>query len=93
MGLKALELLPTHSICAIAFSVGSLRGEDLALEPADPTKGRADLDPTTSWFVLAWDAFKAPVFSYDEGLRLARAVGADLEGQLIGRLWIARTSG
>ena len=57
------------------------------------TKGRADLDPTTSWFVLAWDAFKAPVFSYDEGLRLARAVGADLEGQLIGRLWIARTSG
>jgi putative DNA methylase len=50
------------------------------------TKGRADLDPTTSWFVLAWDAFKAPVFSYDEGLRLARAVGADLEGQLIGRL-------
>ena len=39
------------------------------------TKGRGDLDATTSWFVLAWDAFKAPVFSYDEGLRLARAVG------------------
>ena len=50
------------------------------------TKGRGDLDPVTSWFVLAWDAFKAPVFSYDEGLRLARAVGADLEGQLIGKL-------
>jgi adenine-specific DNA methylase len=49
-------------------------------------RGRADLDPTTSWFVLAWDAFKAPVFAYDEGLRLARAVGADLEGQLIGRV-------
>jgi putative DNA methylase len=50
------------------------------------TKGRGDLDATTSWFVLAWDAFEAPVFSYDEGLRLARAVGADLEGQLIGRI-------
>ena len=50
------------------------------------TKGRGDLDATTSWFVLAWDAFKAPVFSYDEGLRLARAVGADLDGQLIGRI-------
>lgn len=50
------------------------------------TKGRGDLDATTSWFVLAWDAFKAPVFSYDEGLRLARAVGADLDGQLIGRV-------
>ena len=49
-------------------------------------RGRADLDPITSWFVLAWDAFKAPVFAYDEGLRLARAVGADLEGQLIGRV-------
>jgi adenine-specific DNA methylase len=48
-------------------------------------KGRADLDPVTSWFVLAWDAFKAPVFSYDEGLRLARAVGADLDG-MIGKI-------
>jgi len=48
-------------------------------------RGRADLDPTTSWFVLAWDAFKAPVFSYDEGLRLARAVGADLEA-MIGKI-------
>lgn len=50
------------------------------------TMGRGDLDATTSWFVLAWDAFKAPVFSYDEGLRLARAVGADLDGQLIGKI-------
>ncbi|MGR9202814.1 DUF1156 domain-containing protein [Rhizobium leguminosarum] len=50
------------------------------------TKGRGDLDAMTSWFVLAWDAFKAPIFSYDEGLRLARAVGADLEGQLIGKI-------
>lgn len=50
------------------------------------TKGRRDLDATTSWFVLAWDAFKAPVFSYDEGLRLARAVGTDLDGQLIGKI-------
>ena len=50
------------------------------------TKGRGDLDATTSWFVLAWDAFKAPVFNYDEGLRLARAVGADLDGQLIGKI-------
>jgi adenine-specific DNA methylase len=48
-------------------------------------RGKDDLDPVTSWFVLAWDAFKAPVFAYDEGLRLARAVGADLD-TLIGRL-------
>ena len=37
-------------------------------------RAKADLDPLTSWFVLAWDAFKAPKFSYDEGLRLAQAV-------------------
>ncbi|MBX5249963.1 DUF1156 domain-containing protein [Rhizobium sp. NLR4b] len=50
------------------------------------SKSRGDLDPITSWFVLAWDAFKAPVFSYDEGLRLARAVGVDLDGQVIGKV-------
>lgn len=55
-------------------------------------RGRADLDPITSWFVLAWDAFKAPVFAYDEGLRLARAVGVDLDGQLIGRMCEKRGS-
>lgn len=48
-------------------------------------RGKADLDPTTSFFVLAWDAFKAPSFAYDEGLRLARAVGADLD-RMIGRI-------
>ena len=46
----------------------------------------ADFDPATSWFILAWDAFKAPVFPYDEGLRLARAVGADLDGDIVGKL-------
>lgn len=48
-------------------------------------RGKADLDPATSFYVLAWDTFKAPSFAYDEGLRLARAVGADLD-QMIGRI-------
>lgn len=47
---------------------------------------RADLDPATAWLVLAWEAFHAPQFSYDEGLRLARAVGVDLESEVVGRL-------
>ena len=38
------------------------------------------------FFVLAWDAFKAPVFSYDEALRLARAVGTDLDKDIVHRL-------
>ena len=45
-----------------------------------------DLDPTTAFFVLAWDAFKAPAFAYDEALRLARAAGVDLDGQIVGHL-------
>lgn len=46
----------------------------------------ADIDPMTEWFVLAWDAFKAPVFPYDEGLGLARVVGLDLDRDIVGRL-------
>lgn len=56
------------------------------LEQLTHLKGRTELDPLTSWFVLAWDAFKAPVFPYDEALRLARAVGVDLDTEIIGRM-------
>lgn len=56
------------------------------LEQLTHMKARGDLDPLTSWFVLAWDAFGAPVFPYDEALRLARAVGVDLDGEVVGVL-------
>ena len=56
------------------------------LEQLTHRKANADLDPATAFFVLAWDAFKAPVFAYDEALRLARAVGVDLDGEVVGRL-------
>lgn len=49
-------------------------------------KAQADMDGPTAFYVLAWDAFKAVTFPYDEALRLARAVGVDLEAQIIGRL-------
>ena len=45
-----------------------------------------DLDPATAFFVLAWDAFRAPAFAYDEALRLARAVGIDPDREVAGRL-------
>lgn len=44
------------------------------------------LDPLTEWFVLAWDAFKAPKFPYDEALRLARVVGIDLDHDVVKKL-------
>ena len=45
-----------------------------------------DFDAPTAFFVLAWDAFKAPVFAFDEALGLARAVGADMDRQIVGRI-------
>ena len=56
------------------------------LEQLTHKRARTELDPRTSWFVLAWDAFHAPVFPYDEALRLARAVGVDLDKDIVGSL-------
>jgi putative DNA methylase len=56
------------------------------LEQLTHRRTRTELDPRTSWFVLAWDAFEAPVFPYDEALRLARAVGVDLDKDIVGSL-------
>jgi adenine-specific DNA methylase len=56
------------------------------LEQLTHKRARAELDGRTSWFVLAWDAFQAPMFPYDEALRLARAVGVDLDKDIVGTL-------
>jgi len=56
------------------------------LEQLTHKRARTELDARTSWFVLAWDAFQAPVFPYDEALRLARAVGVDLDKDIVGSL-------
>jgi adenine-specific DNA methylase len=56
------------------------------LEQLTHMKASEELDSLTSFFVLAWDAFRAPVFPYDEALRLARAVGVDLDRQVVGIL-------
>ena len=62
------------------------------LERLAALKADADLDHLTSFFVLAWDTFRAPVFPYDEALRLARAVGVDLDREVVGRLANKRSS-
>jgi adenine-specific DNA methylase len=56
------------------------------LEQLTHRRAHTELDPRTSWFVLAWDAFQAPIFPYDEALRLARAVGVDLDKDIVGSL-------
>ena len=72
---------PEDALDAARREVKRWRLEQLTRLEAD-----ADLDPATAFFVLAWDAFRAPVFAYDEALRLARAVGVDLDGEIVGRL-------
>ena len=62
------------------------------LEQLTHLRADADLDPTTAFFVLAWDAFRAPVFPYDEALRLARAVGVDPDRDVVGRLAVKKGS-
>lgn len=45
-----------------------------------------ELDNLTSWFVLAWDAFEAPIFPFDEANKLAKICGVDLDRDVVGRL-------
>jgi len=56
------------------------------MEQLTSAERRSRLDPLTEWFVLAWDAFAAPQFPYDEALRLARVVGLDLDRDVVGVL-------
>ena len=69
-----------------ALDVASREVKRWRLEQLTHLKAHADLDASTAFFVLAWDTFNAPVFSYDEALRLARAVGTDLDKQVVNRL-------
>lgn len=75
------EVTPEDALNAARREVKSWRLEQLTHK-----KAQAELDGRTSWFVLAWDAFQAPVFPYDEALRLARAVGVDLDADIVGHL-------
>lgn len=40
-------------------------------------------DPVTDWYLMAWDAFGAEQFPYDEANKLAKAVGVDLDHDLM----------
>lgn len=40
-------------------------------------------DPVTDWYLMAWDAFSAEQFPYDEARKLAIALGVDLDHDLM----------
>src|SRR5690606_9677078 len=75
---EPLPLRPETALDLAREEVISLRKQGLLL-------GRdIDFDPITDWYLMAWDAFKAAEFPYDEARKLAIALGVDLDGDLRG---------
>ncbi|MDE0094452.1 MAG: DUF1156 domain-containing protein [Gammaproteobacteria bacterium] len=73
------EVTPEDALVAARREVKRWRLEQI-------TSGDTDLDPSTAFFVFAWDTFSSPVFPFDEALQLARSMGVDLEADIVGRL-------
>jgi hypothetical protein len=69
-----------------ALDVARREVKDWRLQQLTHVKRNAELDNLTSWFVLAWDAFEAPVFPYDEANRLAKVCGIDVDRDVVGKL-------
>lgn len=69
-----------------ALEVARREVKDWRLQQLTHVQRNVELDNLTSWFVLAWDAFEAPVFPYDEANRLAKVCGIDLDRDVVGNL-------
>jgi putative DNA methylase len=50
-------------------------------------------DPVTDWYLMAWDAFAAQEFPYDEARKLAIALGIDLDREVMARKRLAAKKG
>lgn len=73
---EPLRLRPEDALDLARSEVADLRLRGLAL-------GRSvEFDPVSDWYLLAWDAFPAEKFPYDEARKLAFAVGIDVESDL-----------
>jgi putative DNA methylase len=71
------SLRPEEALDLARQEVADLRRQGLLL-------GRkVEFDPVTDWYLLAWDAFSAVEFPYDEARKLALALGLDLDGELV----------
>jgi putative DNA methylase len=56
------------------------RGEVIRLRKEGLLAGRAiTFDAVTDWYLMAWDAFQATEFPFDEARKLALALGLDLD--------------
>lgn len=71
------EVRPEEAFKAARKAVGDYRFTEL-------TKGRdiSNIDAITQWYLLAWDAFQAREFPFDDGRKLALAIGGNDIDQL-----------
>jgi hypothetical protein len=78
---------PEDALDAARREVKRWRMEHLA-----SVKRQHHLDPLTEWYLLAWDAFRAPRFPADEALKLARVVGLDFDQDVKNRVCEVKSS-
>jgi putative DNA methylase len=72
-----IPLQPGDALDLARREVINLRKQGLLL-------GRSvEFDPVTDWYLMAWDAFRAQEFPADEAIKLALALGLDLEANLV----------
>ena len=69
-----------------ALDVARREVKDWRLRQLAHAQRNVELDNLTSWFVLAWDAFRAPVFPFDEANRLAKVCGIDIDRDVVGKV-------
>lgn len=84
---KPVQLRPETALEIAREEVVALRKKGLLL-------GRKiEFDPSTDWYLLAWDAFRAEQFPADEARKLAIALGLDVESDLVKNKRIISKSG
>ena len=54
---------------------------------------QVQFDPITDWYLMAWDAYAAEQFPYDEARKLAIALGVDLDHDLMSIKRLAKKKG
>jgi adenine-specific DNA methylase len=70
------------------------REEVIRLRKEGLLEGRnVQFDPVTDWYVMAWDAFAAEEFPYDEGRKLAIALGLEMDSTMMTTKRIAAKKG
>ena len=70
------------------------REEVMRLRKEGLLNGReVQFDPVTDWYLMAWDAFAAEQFPYDEARKLAIGVGVDLDKSIMASLRLAAKKG